>query len=947
MISRHHHLTQLLKTTHWKFYLVIFITIELLIFFGLRYRYHEQHINIIDEYTNNLQATHQIVMDTLEIVSQTIFNEIASQPELVEILKQANQQPPKQRQNLQQRLLQKLLPSHERLKKQNLKLINFYLDDNSHFFNFDLYTDAQLFAVTPQQLSAPLNLAQELARGFKEDFQGYYFRYIYPLTEQQNHIADIEIGFSFDAITVEMLRVRREHYDFIVNKTSIPITFLEKESVQFQASQLSDHFLQNISDLSHGQKKYSPPALRLLSTINQALRHRVAQKLLLNAPFVEFATLDTQNFSATFSPVKNIHDKVIGYLVAYSKDTKLTALDQDFLFHTFILTLMNGAFMFFLFQANHNRYLVEYQKENLVTSNAILERWVDERVSELIETNISLHQEILDRKKIEEQLKLYQDHLEELVEERTQQLSTVNNELIQFNRERVKDIIKLRQTETALRESEEMFRRVSQSLVDALIVINSLGNIIFWSSSAERIFGYTEAEVLGNNLHNLILSQGTTPTIAQALQRFSESGEGAVFNKLLEFHATRKNGELFPIEVSIVALKLKEEWTAVSTVRDITERRQKEQELQAALEAMEQANRIIAEKNREISDNYTQLQQTLQHLQTAQRELIQSEKMAALGQLIAGVAHEINTPLGAIRSSVANIEEFVQRDLLAIPHFFQTLSAERQADFFALLNFAIAQHEILTSKEKRQLRKKMTLLLTEAQLAEPELLADRLIDIGIYDDITPWLPLLQSVDYQRVLEMLYQIVSLQKSTATIATASDRAAKVVFALKSFSRFDHSGKKVLTQISEGIETVLTLYHNKLKFGVELNRDYETVPKIYCFPDELNQVWTNLIHNALQAMNNQGILTIQIKTQDSYIVISISDTGDGIPEEIKQRIFEPFFTTKPVGEGSGLGLDIVKKIIEKHGGRIELHSQLGQGTTFSVFLPIILEPEPIPLN
>lgn len=947
MISRNHHLTQLLKTTHWKFYLVIFIAIELLIFFGLRYRYQEQHNNIIDEYTNNLQTTHQIVMDTLDVVSQTVFNEIIYQSEIIELIKQANQQPPKQRQDLQQKLLQKLLPSHEHFKKQNLKLINFYLNDNSHFLNFDLYTDAQLLAATPQQLTATLNLAQETARGFKNDSYGHYFRHIYPIMVQNNCIGNIEIGLSIDAIVSEMLRVRREHYDFIFNKTSVPAPTLEKESTQFEASQLSERFLQHISDLSHGQKKYSPPALRLLSTINQALRHRVAQKLNSNLPFVEFATLEMQTFSATFLPVNSVDDKTIGYLVAYVRDTKLRELSQDFSIHLFILSLVNGAFIFFIFQANHNRHLVEYQKENLITSNTILERWVDERVSELIETNISLHQEILDRKKIEEQLKLYQDHLEELVEERTQQLSNVNNELIQFNRERVKDIIKLRQTEVALRESEEMFRRVSQSLVDALVVINGLGKVIFWSQSAERIFGYTEAEAVGNNLHNMILPQGTTPAIAQALQKFAESGEGSVFNRLLEFHASRRNGERFPIEVSIVALKLKEEWTAVSTIRDITDRRQKEQELQAALGAMEQANRIIAEKNREISDNYTQLQQTLQHLQTAQRELIQSEKMAALGQLIAGVAHEINTPLGAIRSSVANIEEFVRRDLLKIPHFFQTLNVERQTDFFALLKLAIGQKEILTSKEKRQLRKKMALSLIEAQLTEPELLADRLIDIGIYDDISPWLALLQSVDNQRVLEMVYQIVSLQKSTSTITTASDRAAKVVFALKSFSRFDHSGQKVLSQISDSIETVLTLYHNKLKFGIELNRNYEVVPRTYCFPDELNQVWTNLIHNALQAMNNQGVLTIQVKMQNSYIVVSISDTGHGIPEAIKQRIFEPFFTTKPIGEGSGLGLDIVKKIIEKHGGKIELHSQLGQGTTFEVFLPIILEVEPTTLS
>jgi len=230
--------------------------------------------------------------------------------------------------------------------------------------------------------------------------------------------------------------------------------------------------------------------------------------------------------------------------------------------------------------------------------------------------------------------------------------------------------------------------------------------------------------------------------------------------------------------------------------------------------------------------------------------------------------------------------------------------------------------------------------LQQAEIPNAELLADKLIEIGVYQEITPWLPLLQSSENQKVLDMAYQIIGLQKSTATIATASDRAAKVVFALKNFSRFDHTGKKVLAQVSDGIETVLTLYYNKLKFGVEVIRKYAETPQIYCFPDELSQVWTNLIHNALQAMDNQGFLTIQTTVVDHNIVVSITDTGNGIPDEIKERIFEPFFTTKPIGEGSGLGLDIVKKIVAKHDGKIELFSQLGTGTTFNVILPIVLE-------
>ncbi|MGC1246890.1 MAG: ATP-binding protein, partial [Spirulinaceae cyanobacterium] len=131
--------------------------------------------------------------------------------------------------------------------------------------------------------------------------------------------------------------------------------------------------------------------------------------------------------------------------------------------------------------------------------------------------------------------------------------------------------------------------------------------------------------------------------------------------------------------------------------------------------------------------------------------------------------------------------------------------------------------------------------------------------------------------------------------------------------------------------------TLYHNQLKQGVKVQRNYTEIPSILCYPDELNQVWTNLIHNALQAMNNQGDLIIDVVEEKNQAKVSFTDTGKGIPEEIKSRIFKPFFTTKPPGEGSGLGLDIVSKIVDKHQGQITFESQPGC-TTFTVCLPVV---------
>lgn len=132
---------------------------------------------------------------------------------------------------------------------------------------------------------------------------------------------------------------------------------------------------------------------------------------------------------------------------------------------------------------------------------------------------------------------------------------------------------------------------------------------------------------------------------------------------------------------------------------------------------------------------------------------------------------------------------------------------------------------------------------------------------------------------------------------------------------------------------------LDHNQIKRGIEVIKNYTNLPLIDCYPDQLNQVWTNLINNAIYEMNNQGILIIDTMQEQQMVKVSITDNGQGIPLEIQNKIFEPFFTTKAKGEGSGLGLDIVKKIVDKHQGTIELHSQPGQ-TTFTISLPLNLE-------
>lgn len=330
-----------------------------------------------------------------------------------------------------------------------------------------------------------------------------------------------------------------------------------------------------------------------------------------------------------------------------------------------------------------------------------------------------------------------------------------------------------------------------------------------------------------------------------------------------------------------------------------------------------------------------ELSDTLNDLKRMQGKLIESEKMAALGQLIAGVAHEVNTPLGAIRSSVGNISNSLETFLHELPVFINSLSTERRELFFKLTKQALKNQQVLTSKEERKFKRDLIVILEEKNVKNAESIADTLVDIGLYDNINEFMPIFLEENNETVLKMAYKLTGLQRSTQNIITATDKASKVVFALKNFAHIDQSGEMVKANIIDGIETVLTLYYNQLKHGVEVVRDYKEIPKIFCYPDELNQIWTNLLHNSLQAMQNKGKIIIKAFTENEFIVVSFTDNGSGIPIEIKDKIFQPFFTTKSAGEGTGLGLDIVRRIVEKHKGKIGLESEPGK-TTFSIYLP-----------
>ena len=357
-------------------------------------------------------------------------------------------------------------------------------------------------------------------------------------------------------------------------------------------------------------------------------------------------------------------------------------------------------------------------------------------------------------------------------------------------------------------------------------------------------------------------------------------------------------------------------------------------QLAVALQHAEYVNQLKQQSDQAQTQSEN-LKRAFKELKKTQQQLIQQEKLAALGQLIAGIAHEINTPLGAIRASASDNTKALIVAISKLPQLSEYLSESEKYVFFQLLNRAMISEPLYSSSEKRPLKRQIAKQLKEYKVDNARRIADLLIDIDIYDAIDSYLSLLKHAKVDWILDLVYNLACLRGNNRTIITSVEKAAKVVFALKNYARFDHSGEKQLVEIRAGLETALELYHNQLKQNIEVFCHYQDSSKIWCYPDELIQVWTNLIHNGIQAIDRRGTLMIVTSEKSNGIKVEISDSGSGIPEEVKDKIFEPFFTTKSTGEGSGLGLHISQKIIDKHQGSIAVESKPGH-TKFSIWLP-----------
>jgi signal transduction histidine kinase len=328
-------------------------------------------------------------------------------------------------------------------------------------------------------------------------------------------------------------------------------------------------------------------------------------------------------------------------------------------------------------------------------------------------------------------------------------------------------------------------------------------------------------------------------------------------------------------------------------------------------------------------------------LQRAESQMILREKMASLGQLVAGIAHEINTPSSAIAAAVANMIA----DLEGLPGQTRALVAAGVPPTFESRLYVLASRVLTpdlrgkraSTAEIRERSRALEERLTAEGFERPRETAITFARLGLQAELAELASAAggHAEAARPAIAFLHTLGNLGLAVSDMGVSTDAITRMVKALRSYSHPDQADMAE-ADIHDGIETTLTILRNQTKYGVVVERRYSRLPPVLCNVNELNQVWTNVIHNAIQAMNGMGRIIVETYRQGECVAVRITDNGPGIPDEVRSRIFDPFFTTKDQGEGTGLGLGIALQIVTRHEGSINVTSEPGR-TSFEVVLPL----------
>jgi signal transduction histidine kinase len=324
----------------------------------------------------------------------------------------------------------------------------------------------------------------------------------------------------------------------------------------------------------------------------------------------------------------------------------------------------------------------------------------------------------------------------------------------------------------------------------------------------------------------------------------------------------------------------------------------------------------------------------------------QQEKLAALGKLAAGLAHELNNPASAVRRSTSGLRDAIRTLRDANFGLCRESLSDQVLEHLAEVETDVAEEmtgsPVMDALTRSDREEHITGLLEQRGIAKAWELAPALVEAEADDEcIAKLAAMFPGKTLQLALRRMAATLEVEKILRQIESSAGRISELVKAIKEYTYMDQVGEKEI-DLHEGLESTLTMLHHDLKKGINVRREYDkTLPHICARGSDLNQVWTNLIDNAIDALAekgkvNKGEITVRTAREDGYALVDIQDNGPGIPPEIKGRIFDPFFTTKPVGEGTGLGLDTVYRIVRQHRGSIRVDSQPGE-THFQVRLPI----------
>ncbi|HHT9127002.1 MAG TPA: PAS domain-containing sensor histidine kinase [Candidatus Brocadiia bacterium] len=440
----------------------------------------------------------------------------------------------------------------------------------------------------------------------------------------------------------------------------------------------------------------------------------------------------------------------------------------------------------------------------------------------------------------------------------------------------IRDISGRKQAEERLKESEQKFKTIFDNAMDGLLLADCQNKMFYMGNKKIcQMLGYSEEEIKAIGVMD-IHPERYLPYVIEQFEKQTKKE----FTLAKDIPVKRKDGSVFYADINSFPVTLDGKMYLLGVFRDVSERRQLEEMLIMLNESLEQR---VAERTSDLKKANIQLEQAYKELKSKQRQLIQAEKMATLGQLAASIAHEINNPLSFVYNNCDTLNKYSERLGKFLKKFEDGKPIFERGKPAQMMSFF---------QEVRDLRKEIKL--------------DVLLD-----------------DFVEIIK-----------EATIGVK--RIKSIVDNLLFSSRIE-GATPVYANLNNIIDDILVLVLGEIKYKAAILKKYGDIPEIKCYPQQLGQVFMNLLVNAAHAIKGRGKIYIKTYQAENNVCVEIKDTGKGIPKDLHEKIFEPFFTTKEPGKGTGLGLTVAYDIIQKHAGSIKVSSKVGKGSTFTVVLPM----------